>query len=310
MHTLIIAAGSPSTILAVAGYCRAHGITARDIASGDTQIVFTQAFQVGVHPQFGVSPALEAVRALPENGKVCLIGLAVNNRDPGMTLNFVREIGRHRLIGVYDEHDAELWKELRAILGYSEDDERFVTPGKHVPYLSAASIIGYTFEGMPPLWVAAGDYADDRHLCVSDEAIAVATAVDNACKATITDNLFRVAIVRYLLGSDSEAAKRALAEAELRGNVLVVRQPVGREINHTQVMFAGYQYAPFVAVVGSKAGEAAACVVTVGRNTQHAQFGKTDLLMVLRGLGASGIPEKATVYEDRITDILDILNNL
>lgn len=316
---LVIAAGSPSTLLAVAGYLLARGISAAQVAAGEARVVFTQAFQVGEG-----SPARKAVAELAEDDEVVLIGLPVNNREPGMTTELVRAIGS-RLVGCFDEHGADLWAKLRDELGLAS--ELFFTPGKGEGHLSAASIVGGEFAAMPQLWVVAGDWADNRQLEVGPEAKALATGVDNAVKARIADNAFRVTVIRHLLG-DAEATaafearlaegkaieaatNAALAAAELRGNVLVISQPVGVEINQTNAMFAGYKWAPFVAITGAKAGEGE--VVVVGCNGQHPQLGKTDLLETLKaaGLTASGIPGKATVHgAENLDKVVEALNAL
>lgn len=323
--TIIVAAGSPSTLFATAGFCSAQGITPEQIRNGEVTVILTQAFQVGKDPRTGKSsPALAAVEALGPEDKVVLIGLPVNNREPQMTTDFVRAIGS-RLVGTYDEHEADRWGALQAELGLPAD--KFHTPGKGDGHLSAASIIGGEFEAMPRLWVTAGDWADNRQLEVSAEAKALATDVDNAVKAKIADNAFRVTVIQYLLG-DSEASKAfevrlaegkaieqatnaALAAAEQNGNVLVIHQPSGTEINQTSAMFAGYRKAPFVAITGAKSGEGE--VVVVGCNDKHPGLGKTNLLEVFKaaGLTASGIPGKATVHgRENLGRMVEALNAL
>ena len=315
--TLIIAAGSPSTVIATAGFCLANYRIEQ--VGGDVNIIFTQAFQVGEG-----SLSRKAVEALGPEDKVVLIGLPVNNREPQMTTDFVRAIGS-RLIGTYDEHEPERWAALQVELGLAP--ELFHTPGKGEGHLSAASIVGNEYPEMPGEWMAAGDWADNRQIEVTPEAKALATEVDSAVKTRIADNAFRVTVIRRLLGDPEatvafrarlaegkaieEATARALAEAELNGQVLVLLQADRQEINQTAAMFAGYRRAPFVAVVGVKSGEGE--VVVVGCNDKHPTLGKTNLLEVFGAIGlkASGIPAKATVYgREHLGPMVEALNTL
>lgn len=318
---LIIAAGSPSTILAVACYCHANQITADSIKSGRDKIIFTQAFQVGPG-----SVALTAVEGLSEHEQVVLIGLPVNNSGAGpeLTKNLLLAVGS-RLAGIYDEHEPERWAKIQEDLSLWPPS-LFHTPGKGEGHLSAASIIGGAFD-VPQLWVQAGDWADNRELVVSEEAKKLASDIDSAVKVRIADNLFRETVIRYLLGDQSSCdsfeqrlvestvlernTRAALAAAELDGKVLVVRQAKGIEINQTAAMFSGYQIAPFVAIVGEKSGMGA--VVTVGCNTRHPLLGQTDLLKLFQasGLAASGIACKATIGGvANLEAILVLLNTL
>ncbi len=113
---LVIAGGSASSIIATylylsSGLVRIENVLQK-IKVGEIQVIFTQAFQVGEHPKFGVSEALKAVRALPEDGQVVWIGLGVNNQDQKMTEDIFREIGIDHLHTVYDEHEPERWAVL------------------------------------------------------------------------------------------------------------------------------------------------------------------------------------------------------
>lgn len=317
---LIISAGSPSTLIAVAGFCLANNISAATIKSGSVRLVITQAFQVGPD-----STAYRAVENLDESEQVVLIGLPVNNKGAGpeLTKNLLRAIGC-RLAGIYDEHEPERWEKLEHELSLPKD--LFHTPGKGDGHLSAASIIGSAFE-IPQLWLQAGDWADNRDLLVPAEAKTLASAIDGAVKVRMGDNLFRQSVILHLLG-DADATLEfeqrcsevhvleantasALAAAYIVGKVLVVRKTANVEINQTAAMFQGYLKAPFVAVVGEKSG--AGGVVTVGCDTKDSQLGQTDLLEVFRaaGLEASGISCTATVSgEESLEAVLGLLNAL
>jgi len=318
---LIIAGGSPSSILATALLCRARGITAGDIGDGDVSVVFAQAFEVWGNDRSGRPYAVQtAIESLPEDGFVLWVGLGVNNRDPEMTASAFRAMGA-RITGVYDEHEPERWETLKTELGLHEGF--FFCRGKEQGVLSAASL---TASGADTdhIFRLAGDWADNRQLEVSPEAQALAWAIDTATKVRIVDNQFRVTTLLHLL-DDPQAARlfqerleegmatematqAALDSAELCGNVLVIRQPSGVEINQTSAMFSGYRRAPFVAIVGQKAGEGE--VVVVGLNTRHADLGSTNLLQVLAEFQASGIPQKATIRGGDVNTIVGVLNSL
>ena len=74
IKTLILADGSPSAVLAVAGLLKAHGITSEEVMSGRVQIVFTQSFKVGED-----SEARKAVETLPGDGLVIVVGMLINS---------------------------------------------------------------------------------------------------------------------------------------------------------------------------------------------------------------------------------------
>lgn len=91
---LIIAVGSVDGILTAAAFLRLIG-------NDEAEVCFTQAFTVDKIEMSDWGPAR----------KVALVDLAVNNRDPAMTVGFVnrlREAG-HTLVAVIDEHSREDW---------------------------------------------------------------------------------------------------------------------------------------------------------------------------------------------------------
>ncbi|HAU66678.1 TPA: hypothetical protein DCW61_05010 [Candidatus Uhrbacteria bacterium] len=329
---LVIAGGSPSSIIATAMFlreCSHLESPIEAIRSGQIKVVFTQAFQVGEHPKFGVSAALQAVRDLPEDGEVVWIGLGVNNQDPKMTENIFREIGDGRIFGVYDEHEPERWEALVETLDLSAPV--FAT-GKTDTIHSAASLIAGElrrwgmFDQYTTLLRDAGDWADNRQMDVSDEAKALATDVSNATKVRMGDDAFRVTSLLHLLGDEkasvefavrleeakaiNEAVEKALLEAVLDGLVLVIHKAPGKDglvFDDTDAMIQGYRRAAFVAVVGEKSGEGPC--IQVGVNGRHPRLGKTNLLQVLPG--STGIPAKATVRgTQNLPAILATLNAL
>src|SRR3989338_1007483 len=167
-NLLVIAGGSASSIIATYLYLSDYGDPQSildAIKAGEIQVIFTQAFQVGEHPKFGVSEALKAVRDLSKYGQVVWIGLGVNNQDPKMTENIFREIGIERLHAVCDEHEPERWEALMEKLGFVPGQFSLKTKQEH---RSATSIVAEDC-GVPmdELFVQAGDWADNRQMFVS-----------------------------------------------------------------------------------------------------------------------------------------------
>lgn len=320
---LIIAAGSPSTLFAIAMYCQANGINP-DMIGKDKKvdIIITQAFQVGKG-----SLARETLKTLEEGKKVVTIGLAVNNRDPKMTKDLFELIGKDKLAGVYDEHSSKDWESLQKDLEFSSD--KFNCIERNDENLSVASIIAKKFPGKSnELWRLAGDWLDNRSIKVADEVKELARMVDCAVKAKIADNEFRLTAIKYLLGDPEtvevfnerakfgqelkKPIKNAIENGEKHGLVLVIRQPSDIELNATDIMFEGYEKSPFVAVVGKKSGEPE-LGVTIGCDNTHPKFGKTNLLEILKsaGLIVSGMASKATVLgEENLPLVLEALNKL
>ncbi|MBI2473911.1 hypothetical protein HYV70_05165 [Candidatus Uhrbacteria bacterium] len=327
---LVIAGGSPSSIIATYLYLSDGGVDPETVLeqmkAGEIQVVFTQAFQVGEHPRFGVSEALKAVRELPKDGQVVWIGLGVNNQDPQMTENIFREIGIDRLHVVCDEHEPERWEALMEKLGFVSGQFSLKTKPEH---RSAASIVAEDF-GVPiyEIFVQAGDWADNRQMDVSDEAQRIAFSISAATKLRMGDNAFRVTALLHLLG-DREARKEfyvrleaagpvyaaveeALANAQMQGQILVVHKKEGEAglvFDDTDAMNQGYARAPFVVVIGEKSGEGPC--IQVGVNNSHPTLGKTNLLQVLADFGPTGIVPKVAIRgTENLFEILVRLNAL
>ena len=96
----------------VDGVCTAAAVL-RNAAYG-AAIEFAQAFTVD-----RVDPS-----AWDESRNVLFVDLAVNNREPAMTVDLLRRVAAagHQIIGVLDEHNAEDWRAAFAAAGLSFDD--------------------------------------------------------------------------------------------------------------------------------------------------------------------------------------------
>ncbi len=93
----VVATGSVDGILTVAALLRVIG-------NPKVSIEFTQAFQVD---------KLDPTKW--ESGRqVAFVDLAVNNKAPEMTADFVRRIrdAGHNIVAIVDEHDAEAWGKI------------------------------------------------------------------------------------------------------------------------------------------------------------------------------------------------------
>jgi hypothetical protein len=243
-----------------------------------------------------------------------------------MPENIFREIGKGRLRAVYDEHEPERWEALIRNLGFSS--EKFRIKSKSTD-LSATSIIADHFSiPLNEMLVQAGDWADNRHLPVYDRARKFGFSISAATKLKMGDNAFRVTTLLYLLG-DREAQKefssrleaagpvyqavdQALADAQMQGQILVVRKAQGEAglvFDDTDAMNQGYARAPFVIVIGEKSGEG--LCIQVGVSNNHPTLGKTNLLQVLSDFGATGIAPKVAIRgTERLFEILLALNSL
>lgn len=93
----VVAVGSVDGVLTTAAMLRLEGVNS-------CTFEFTQAFTVNT-----LNP-----REWESNRRVAFIDLAVNNRDPQMTRDFVQAVidAGHKIVAVCDEHDAEAWKQV------------------------------------------------------------------------------------------------------------------------------------------------------------------------------------------------------
>jgi hypothetical protein len=225
----IVAHGDLDGIISAALLARRHGWSPDEV-----KVTFTQPFLV------------DRV-AVGEDDEVYVVDLAVNNRDPRMTRDFITRLGG-RLVAWYDHH-----------IGWGNEfkdgrDLRFVIAEG---YPSCAFLVG----GSSSL-VADANAADTRKGLLSDRGI----LIENATKADLSDDRTRDAAFRWLLGDESaravleDAARRyaeVMAETErlasgyrVDGCVAVVD---ARESNHrydlTQLLLAGQKKARFAVVL-------------------------------------------------------------
>jgi hypothetical protein len=217
----------------------------------ETQVIFTQPF------------LLDKITIQEDVEQIFITDIAINNRDPEMTKNFISLCG-DRLAKWFDHHQG--WPtELR-------DDSKFVI----IPEAkSCASIVGTDLQIM-----ADADAADSRIGELSPRG----QLIEQAMKANLADDSIRFAAVKWLLGDESqksvleEAAKKYAEiqdETELLslgyvkvGNVAIVdaRRP-NHQYDLTQLLLAGQKLAPFAVVrtVHPQQGEG----LTIATNLQN-----------------------------------------
>ena len=203
----------------------------------DTEVVFVQPFTV------------DRVVIPDSITTVVVVDVAVNNRDPEMTKNFLGRIG-DRLLVWYDHHQG--WT-ADITFGFSARAFQ-IDFGRG----SCAEVIGG-----PPKWVADAITADTRKGILSEWA----ELVEWAIKANQADDSVRLLAVRWiLLGEESarnglESAAKRYAEVRdetqrlvsgltITGKVAVVdARESRRQYDLTQVLLAGQELAPFVLVI-------------------------------------------------------------
>lgn len=250
----------------------------------DVKTTFTQPFSVNQV-------------AVGDDDEVYVVDIAINNRDPQMTQDFIVRLGP-RLVRWYDHHAG--WG------ADVENDPRFIV--KDAP--SCASIVG----GDPAL-AADADAADTRKGTLSDRG----QLIESAMKADLANDAVREAAFRWLMGDESAraaldgAARRyaaVVAETErlasgyrVDGSVAVVD---ARESNHnydlTQLLLAGQKKARFAAALVRNPRDG-------GERVTIATQDKSVNLVSVFGL-QSGAPFRVTLPAEQCGDALARLNAL
>lgn len=228
-----------------------------------------------------------------DDDEVVVVDVAVNNRNPQMTMDFTVRLG-DRLLCWYDHHQG--WELVDA-------DDKFIIDST-AP--SCAAVIG----GDKTL-VADATAADTR----KGELSSRASLIEKATKANLADNSIREAAFAWLIGDESQspileaAAERyAAIQAETEqlsatyqatGNVALVD---ARNSNHqydlTQLLLAGQKLAAFaVARVVNPAGEEFLTIATSDKEVN---------LVEVFDLG-SGAPFRISIPASRLEEVLETL---
>lgn len=285
--TLIIAHGDLDGITSAVLLAEQIGIETEDL-----NIVFTQPFLV------------DQIVIPDEINQVYVVDIAINNRDPKMTADFVRYLGG-KLVRWYDHHQG--WDDYFA-------DSRFTT----TPTQACAERIGNSHD----IRVQDAVASDTREGAFSPTGL----LIEHATKAYMGNDDIRLAAVKLLMGNESQrpaletAAKKYAAiqnETEwLAGygrkvseNVWMLNVPNTyhqiygydgsfKEHDQTQLLLAGQKLAKF-AVVVTKAPKSDEEMVTIAT--------KSDTnLIELFGL-ESGAKFRVTLPISRLGEIMEQL---
>ena len=274
---LIVAHGDLDGITSAALLAEQLGIETEDI-----NVVFTQPFLVD---QVVIPDDIE---------EVYVVDIAINNRDPAMTFNFIRNL-RGKLVRWYDHH-----------VGWSDEDQtdnRFTlteTP-------ACAARIGFAHD----IRVINAVIADTRE----GELQLDGALIDEAIKSDMSNDTIREWAVKLLMGDEDyrhplEGAARAYTlienetdrlsqHYEVKGNVACVD---ATESNHsydlTQLLLKGQELATFAVVktINPKTKEEMVTVATKSKTN----------LVELFGL-VSGAPFRVTLPADRLEDVIEKL---
>ncbi len=232
---------------------------------------------------------------------VFVVDIAVNNRNPQQTLDFVERLG-DKLYRWYDHHHG--WE------GLVDDDERFIIDEEA---LSCASILCEE-DNWTPL-AADATAADTRQGSLSKKA----DLIERACKADLSDDSVREAAFYWLLGDENQRSvlesaaeryaaiqaetERLSATYQVTGNVAVVdARESERNYDRTQLLLAGQGLAPFAVVVSQnlRAGEDYLTIATRRKDVS---------LVEVFGL-PSGAPFRVSIPASRLDEALGKLNSL
>jgi hypothetical protein len=253
-----------------------------ELALEETEITFVQPFTV------------DKVAVSDEVEKVFVIDVAVNNRDPEMTKNFIRRIG-DRLVKWIDHHQ-----------GWSADLTGYNPAFLIIP--KARSCASILYNGVNADLVDDAEAADTRSGRLSWRA----QLIEQATKANMADDNIRLLAVKWLLGDESaraglEVAAKKYAEIQaeterlaatfrVTGKVaLVDARESTYQYDLTQLLLAGQKLAPFAVVVTVHPQQ--------GEGLTIATSCKDVNLVELFGLG-SGAPFRVSLPAKRLEEAL------
>lgn len=291
---LVIAVGSVDGVLTTAAALRLNG-------NPEIEVVFCQAFTVDKLPV-----------STWNNRKVVLVDLAVNNRDPAMTKNFVEALraGDNEIIAIIDEHDRKAWLEVLgtfeglAIEPQSQIDEGGPKSSGEV-LRRALEADGKEINGHTLQLLRDADAADRM-----DFSGPFAAIVNQAVKSAITDDSRRVRLAWHFSMNtvpdtkiDGWVAeyeeilrnhKRIFGNRQGLGDNIVRISTLGVVIDMTTLMSEMYKDAKVVVVEGelfNPAKKLKERMVSFGTNQ------KLDILAAIKAVvpNASGFATKVNV---------------
>lgn len=255
--------------------------------SRDIRIDFAQPFTV------------DKVEIPDDVDEVVVVDLAINNRDPLMTMSFINRLG-DKLLSWTDHHQG--WEPFDVD---QDHYDRFEIDPK-AP--SCASMLGSR-----GTLVEDATAADTRQGKLSWRA----DLIERATKANLSDNSVREAAFWWLLGDEGqfpilekaarkyaaiqEETERLSATYQVTGQVALVDARSAGQYDLTQLLLAGQKLAPFaVAQTVNPSGEEGLTIATSRKDVS---------LVELFGLG-SGAPFRVSISADRLEEALEKLSSL
>ncbi|MEM3506696.1 MAG: hypothetical protein QXT31_03475 [Candidatus Bathyarchaeia archaeon] len=211
----------------------------------DYNVIFTEPF------------LLDKIK-VPENDNIFIVDIAINNKNPNMTLNFINTY-KTQISKWYDHHQG--WKNYKLSESFIIDETK----------QSCASIIG----GDPEL-VEAATIADTRQ----GELLEKFKILEDAIKSNPQDDSTRHQVLAFLLGDESMfplLKQKAEKYAEVKqtteevaknyvvsGNVAYV-DATFKEVDITALLLAGEKLAKFAVVKHNQNGEVVYTVATLSK---------------------------------------------
>jgi len=256
-----------------------------ELKIAETEVFFVQPFTV------------DKAEIPEETEEVFVVDVAVNNRDPQMTIDFIRRIG-DRLVKWVDHHQG--W--TTEITG---NNPAFVI----IPEAkSCASIIG-----IDPILMSDAEKADTRTGTLSSRAI----LIEQAMKANLSDDSIRLVAVKWLLGDktaglDLEEAAKKYAEIQAETErltatylilfdkqvAIVDARKSNRYYDLTQLLLAGQKLVPFAIVLTVHPQQGEGLTIATSRKDVN--------LVELFGLG-SGAPFRVSLPGKRLDEAIEKL---
>jgi hypothetical protein len=294
---VIVAVGSIDGVLTAAAALR------NNPQPEAAQVVFTQAFLVDK-----LDPT-----SWGAGKNVLFLDLAVNNKNPAMTVEFLEKIKEagHTIVGICDEHDGDAWSNAldsaridRSALGISPISGKGTQTNSSGALLQ--SLLGADADAHT-IALCEGADAGDRM-----KFTGLAGLVNEAVKSKIADNTRRDYLARHFAAHEKPDAqinawiseyeqilannRSVIAEATVLCDGMVKVTPGDRQIDVTALMMELYTNYSVVVVDGIAFNPA-----TKQKERQIA-FGCSpksglDLLAALKAadISASGMPQKASV---------------
>ena len=292
-NILIVAHGDLDGITSAALLAEQLGISVEEV-----QVTFTQPFLV------------DKVKIADDMESVYVVDIAINNRNPEMTEQFIAQLG-DKLVMWYDHHEG--WPM------YINNEGRFAI---HPTHKACAVYLGRRSGSVR---VQDAIVADTREGELSETG----TLIANAIKANMADDEIRLTAVKLLMNDKEqlpalqEAAKKYEAIQEetawlatayaINGNVAIVdipgeyfrtygtEAPVGHDYDLTQLLLAGQKLATFAVAktINPLTSEEMVTIAT--------QSGIN--LVKLFGL-PSGAPFRVSLPANRLEEVVEKLHSL